>query len=136
MWSRNYTECIKCGENDTRHMADGWCARCYLKKYRKDNKVRIKKYKRILYILNKDLILIKAKAKREKRDFNGMRQAILKRDNYQCIWCGTKRNLVVHHKDKKGRCSKIKNNKKSNLVTLCKVCHIVVHKKELLQGKK
>ena len=106
------------------------------KQFRKDNKSAIKKDKRKRYLLNRDLILIKAKAKREKINFDGLRQATLKRDSYQCILCGATKNLVVHHKDKKGRRSKIKNNILSNLITLCKSCHIRVHKKDLLQKRK
>jgi hypothetical protein len=28
-WSRKYERCIRCGENETRHVAQGLCARCY-----------------------------------------------------------------------------------------------------------
>ena len=101
MWSRKFDECIKCGENDTRHMANGLCARCYLKKYRKKNKKRIKKMQREHYILNREFILLKAEKQRENLNFDGKRKLVLKRDKYKCSICKSKKKLVVHHKDRK-----------------------------------
>jgi predicted HNH restriction endonuclease len=51
--------------------------------------------------------------------------------------CGSKEKLVVHHKDKNGRnkAKKEKNNKAKNLVTVCRSCHINLHRKELEQAR-
>ena len=60
------------------------------------------------------------------------REKILKRDNYKCQWCGSTKELQVHHKyyekyhdgrvnawDYPDRC----------LITLCKRCHEKCHQK-------
>lgn len=54
------------------------------------------------------------------KDFNKKTKSlILKRDNYSCRDCGsTVQPLNVHHMDRNK-----KNNKHSNLITLCKECH-------------
>ena len=28
-WSRKFAHCIRCGKTDSRHVAKGWCSRCY-----------------------------------------------------------------------------------------------------------
>jgi len=43
---------------------------------------------------------------------------ILKRDNYQCRFCGLRENLVTHHIDH----NKLNNNP-NNLITLCRSCN-------------
>ena len=70
----------------------------------------------------------------DKSEFGGNRIKALKRDDYKCTKCGTNRSrLIVHHKDGAGRNSIIKNNKMSNLQTVCQSCHIYIHK-ELRNG--
>jgi hypothetical protein len=52
----------------------------------------------------------------------------LKRDKYKCVKCGAIKNLEVHHKDGKGSGIKDKskwNNRLSNLITLCRKCHML-----------
>lgn len=54
-----------------------------------------------------------------------IRESILERDNFACRVCGAdgvEARLNVHHIDYERR-----NNKDSNLVTLCGVCHRAVH---------
>lgn len=64
--------------------------------------------------------------------FGGLRDEVLKRDNYQCIICKMtnkehrelwKRDLTIDHKDGNGRYSDMKNNSINNLQTLCLRCH-------------
>lgn len=43
---------------------------------------------------------------------------IKKRDNYICQECNTKKELCIHHIDYNKQ-----NNKKNNLITLCRSCH-------------
>jgi len=57
------------------------------------------------------------------------KKRILKRDNYQCQWgysCKNKpveqKKLLIHHIDGDDR-----NNKDSNLITLCRSCHAAFH---------
>lgn len=66
------------------------------------------------------------------------RDEILKRDNFKCVLCGSKENLEIHHKDGNGSTKKTKaekNNKLSNLQTLCTKCHHVEDRK-LLKKKR
>ena len=48
------------------------------------------------------------------------RNRIFKRDNHQCVYCGSKRNLTIDHVVPK---SKGGNNTWTNLVTCCSPCN-------------
>ena len=57
------------------------------------------------------------------KGWEGIRKAILRRDESRCRICNKDYNLHVHHIDyDRG------NNKDSNLVTLCEPCHRAVHR--------
>lgn len=71
---------------------------------------------------------------RQKRD------AILKRDNYECVVCKSKKYLEIHHVapvlshgtqlynlNRRAWTEKEKKYHESNLVTLCKRCHLGIH---------
>lgn len=135
-WSRKYSKCVVCNSTEYMYMANGMCSSCYHKQYRNDprNKDRIKKQKAEWFQKQPKE---KNKLLRERLNFDGLRDQILKEDNYQCCVCGddTLKNLIVHHVDRNGRNKKIKNNSRDNLVTLCRRCHIEIHRKELLKGK-
>lgn len=77
-------------------------------------------------------INLKDYQKKNQFRFNGLREYILKRDNYTCIACGMPqeehikkwgKGLTINHKDGNGRNSKTPNNNPSNLETLCLRCH-------------
>lgn len=53
------------------------------------------------------------------------REQVLSRDNYQCINCGSKEDLNVHHLTYKH----FKHELLIELITLCKRCHAIIHKK-------
>lgn len=65
------------------------------------------------------------------------RKQILKRDHYQCQWCGNKDNLQIHHK----YYSKYPDGKKCEpwdypdeaFITLCDECHKKVHSKKKIK---
>ena len=69
------------------------------------------------------------------KEFQDIKPLIKERDNYTCQICGEKEhpmkhqrygeitNLRVHHIDED-----ITNNLESNLITLCQVCHMRLHK--------
>ena len=42
----------------------------------------------------------------------------------KCEWCGSTKNLIVHHADENRY-----NNNLDNLVTLCRACHQKIHTK-------
>ena len=110
-------------------MAQGLCRRCYLGRYVADNRERIKGHKRRWYakVGGKEW----AKVQREQRHFDGKREAVLRRDGYRCVLCGSVTQLLVHHKDGQGRGSIKPNNRMSNLVTICYPCHIELHRDKL-----
>lgn len=59
--------------------------------------------------------------------FGGNKYKVLERDNYECQICGNKLKLVIHHLDHSGQ-TDTTNNEMSNLITLCRRCHINIHK--------
>lgn len=68
----------------------------------------------------------------DKSRFGGMRESVIKRDSEKCVICGMTRkehkhkfkcDITVDHIDGKGRNSRFKNNRLSNLQTLCLPCH-------------
>lgn len=80
----------------------------------------------------KDLGLVKNQAKYSGHFYRN-RKIILNRDRERCRNCKSIKKLVIHHID----CDK-KNNSLSNLITLCTVCHLGLHRiysnKELREG--
>ena len=59
--------------------------------------------------------------------FNNKTAIVLERDEYTCTMCGAKKDLVVHHIDCSGQTDE-PNNDVDNLTTLCRRCHINLHK--------
>jgi hypothetical protein len=53
-----------------------------------------------------------------------LKRQVLKRDGQQCVFCGEKENLVIHHIIP---VSKDGKTEKDNLATLCKGCHLEAH---------
>jgi|SRR3972149_6852255 len=52
----------------------------------------------------------------------------LLRDEFKCTKCGSKRFILVHHKDESRKNGiKLMNNDLENLETLCKRCHAKAH---------
>lgn len=64
---------------------------------------------------------------KDKVRFDGNRAKALERDEYTCTICGAKKDLVVHHIDCSGQTDE-PNNDVDNLTTLCRRCHINLHK--------
>lgn len=72
-----------------------------------------KKEKKVIWTLTRTL-------SKERIKGNKLRPKILERDNYQCVLCGSKENLEVHHMQALvygGESSR------DNLITLCFECH-------------
>lgn len=136
MWSRKFNQCVSCNTTIFPHIGRGLCYKCYNKELWekiKNNPIKHKEHlKRIskkYHSLPKNKKRQLGKLNRELRYFSGKREFVLQRDKYQCIKCGEKNNLVVHHIDKKGDRKNIieYNNKFYNLVTLCRKCHLQIH---------
>jgi hypothetical protein len=54
---------------------------------------------------------------------NTLKRAIKERDKYVCQICNSLEDLIVHHRDK----NKLNCNP-DNLITLCRSCHIKLHR--------
>ena len=57
--------------------------------------------------------------------------ATYKKCNNKCVFCGSKKNLTIHHKDNNGIHKMEKglpmNNNIDNLEILCRKCHGYIH---------
>jgi len=56
--------------------------------------------------------------------YDGLRQHVLKRDNWRCQNCGCLENLEVHHKKLRSQGG---DDSELNLMTLCNSCHSYEH---------
>ncbi len=130
-WARHHEKCIVCNRVDRKHMAKGKCVYCYSLAYHQSHEVYCKELKHKHYLLKqKD----SAKIQREDKWFDGKREEILLRDNHCCQRCGDAGD-IVHHKDGNGRGSTFPNNELTNLETLCRACHLNIHRMDLLAGR-
>lgn len=73
------------------------------------------------------------------KQWQGVREYILKRDKYMCKQCGSATDLEVHHIEwlDEGNITNpaISVNEK-NLITLCRDCHFKVHEGKRVQAMK
>jgi 5-methylcytosine-specific restriction endonuclease McrA len=53
-----------------------------------------------------------------------LREQVLQRDSWRCQFCGSMRNLEVHHQQFRSRSGE---DKEENLITLCTNCHSSIH---------
>lgn len=116
------------------------------KKYREQNRLKIRErsklwerkhrvhHPRVLKTPEeiKQRISLYSKKWRDKNYFGGLKQEVYERDNFECQECGMNNeqhivvfgnSLVIHHIDRNRD-----NNVLDNLKTLCRRCHIIVHK--------
>lgn len=102
------------------------------KKYRDENKEKIKELKKSWYQKNKEKIKEEQTQWRDSFRFGSNREKVLERDNWQCVECEMTqeqhmalfgRSLTIDHIDGQGRNSKNPNNELENLQTLCLRCH-------------
>lgn len=57
--------------------------------------------------------------------WNEIKEQVLERDDYRCRLCDSKKDLQVHHRTYEF----LGNEKIEELLTLCKKCHYIVHKR-------
>lgn len=135
MWSRDFSQCRECGSAEIRHMARGLCQKCYLAAYVASHQERIAQQKHEWYERFTRPNRCQEEA-RDKRNFGGMREQVLSRDGYRCVECRKETGLIVHHLDGQGRGHPNPNNDDSNLITLCRACHLNAHRAELWTARK
>ena len=138
MWSRRFSQCVLCSTTAYRHMAKGLCSSCYAKQYKSDPEIKARVYAQrdAWHQANYEDCLLKSKLSREQRHFAGQRETVLERDGHACTKCGETALLVVHHRDGEGRGKEQPNNELSNLITLCRSCHIEAHRRELEEARR
>ena len=72
---------------------------------------------------------------KDKTRFGGLRDSVLRRDNYKCVVCKNKKSksIIIHHRDETENRKKMDaNNTMENLITLCRSCHRSVHNGKLM----
>lgn len=101
--------------------------KAYDKKRRESIKDKLNEYDRLRY---------------EKDYFGCNRNKALERDNYSCRLCSSAEQLVVHHLDETGKmmegrieARKSTNNELSNLQTLCRSCHMKIHRHKIANAR-
>jgi 5-methylcytosine-specific restriction endonuclease McrA len=61
--------------------------------------------------------------------FSGLRAATLDRDGHVCRECGTDQSLIVHHVNRRESRNEIDRESTLDvLITLCRRCHIKIHR--------
>lgn len=128
-WSRKHDQCVKCGNQSTRHCGRGLCKNCWNNEFNAAHPEHVRGIKHASYLRRGGKA--NAKVKRESFHFDNMREPVLMRDGYKCMKCGKTKLLVVHHKDENGRGSPNPNNSMDNLITYCRGCHITEHRPKL-----
>jgi 5-methylcytosine-specific restriction endonuclease McrA len=58
-----------------------------------------------------------------------VRLVVYKRDNYKCVYCGSKEKIQAHHLTYKNHYKEHKNLQ--DLITLCEKCHKSEHEWEI-----
>jgi 5-methylcytosine-specific restriction endonuclease McrA len=58
------------------------------------------------------------------RDYEELREQVLRRDAGRCQTCGSMSNLEVHHQEYRSHSGE---DRADNLITLCHVCHRSMH---------
>lgn len=56
--------------------------------------------------------------------YQALCKQVLERDGWRCQWCGSLRNLQVHHRRFRSR---LGDDTTENLITLCADCHRAEH---------
>ena len=135
MWSRKSKACSSCGRSDIDHVGHELCKTCYTKWYvsKPANRSRMTRTRKRYYSRHAAEYRERRQEWREQRHFNGLRDPVLDRDGHRCTKCGSTEKLVVHHLDGTGRASVSRANSMNDLTTLCRRCHVKVHR--LLDGR-
>ena len=60
----------------------------------------------------------------EQQEYEELRQFVLRRDNWRCQFCGSWKNLEVHHQQFRSHSGE---DLEENLITLCADCHALTH---------
>lgn len=104
---------------------------CYQKKRASESALTIHKKRRLEQGVEEDQFL-SSRGVIERQEFKSISLDILKRDSYTCTWCSTVGGeLNVHHIDPWSTNIERRFDR-TNVVTLCKECHVKVHRGNFL----
>lgn len=113
----------------------GWCPRCSHERKKQSRRDHYARHKAAILAKRKERYRADQSIKKRMRDtnirlrFNGLRQDRLQLDQFTCQHCGAQENLVVHHIQKvESRDSADTKSTINDLLTLCRACHINVHR--------
>ena len=73
--------------------------------------------------MNED-VLKRSPVRLEEREYQELRERVLRRDGWRCQFCGSMTNLEVHHQQFRSHSG---HDDEDNLITLCKSCHWAEH---------
>ncbi len=62
----------------------------------------------------------------DQQAYRELHEKVLRRDGWRCQYCGSMRNLQVHHKRQR---SLLGDDAEENLITLCDQCHKRTHRR-------
>jgi 5-methylcytosine-specific restriction endonuclease McrA len=60
----------------------------------------------------------------EPRQYEDLRERVLRRDSWRCQFCGAMKSLEVHHQKFRSRSGE---DMEENLIALCASCHSLIH---------
>lgn len=113
----------------------GYCFECSLERKRLSRRLQYAKHrkkileKRHIQYVESSEVRANMNLFNTKKRFNGLRLDRLRLDRFTCQSCGSKNNLVVHHKEKvAGKDRKDTVSSIDNLLTLCRRCHVNHHR--------
>lgn len=113
----------------------GWCPACSKKRKQASRRRAAELHSERWQAERRHRYAIDAKARAKARDlatknrFNGQRDAALERDGHRCRHCGASEMLVVHHEIRReDRYKKDAVSQLDDLLTLCRSCHINLHR--------
>jgi hypothetical protein len=76
------------------------------------------------------IVALRENTDRVSKEYIAWRKSIFERDNYTCQMCGERgKELNAHHIKKWSECIELRTDI-NNGITLCKLCHKELHKKE------
>ena len=106
------------------------CKKCNIKrsvKWNSNNRDKKRDYDRKSWKKNREKRLLGLKRSWARRDFNNLRDDVLKRDGYKCVICGMTRENHIKKWHSDINVDHINRNRKENVLgnlqTLCLICH-------------
>jgi 5-methylcytosine-specific restriction endonuclease McrA len=67
---------------------------------------------------------VRVRVRLDPKQYEQLRNQVLRRDGRKCQSCGAKSNLEVHHQEFRSHSG---DDAEQNLITLCTTCHAAVH---------